>query len=135
MDKIHIIFTSSLNRDIGHVTSEPIIAFGSRSAAKAFMKERIEEDDKPDQKESYSKEGIYDVRWWMEEISLNDMNLTGDTRDRLEAKWEIKDADNGWKDWVCTNCGFTKNLEPSLILGYKYCPECGCTMVNPKGGK
>lgn len=133
MDKIHVIFTSSLNRDVGHITSEPIIAFGSRPAAKAFMNERREEDER--QKEYYISEGIYDVRWWMEEVPLNDMNLSADSKDRLEAKWEIKPADNGWKDWVCTHCGFTKNLDNPITIDYKYCPDCGCRMVNPKGGQ
>jgi len=132
MERIFIVFTGCLNRDAGHRTQEPIIAFASKPAAEEFRKERAAEDEK--QKSYFASEGIYDIKWWIEEISLNDMNLNADSRDRLEAKWNIVDADNGWKDWICTNCGNTHNIDPNHKLGYDYCDKCGCRMVNPKGG-
>lgn len=133
MDKIYLVSTSSINRDVGHVTSEPIIAFGSRAAAKEFMNERKTEDER--QKDYFIKEGVYDIKWFMEEIGLNDMNLNADAKDRQESKWKVQPADNGWTDWICANCEFTDNVDNRVILDYQYCPKCGCRMVNPNGGK
>ena len=132
MERIFIVFTGCLNREVGYRTQEPIIAFASKPAAEEFRKERAAEDEK--QKAYYSSEGIYDIKWWIEEISLNDMNFKGDVKDRLEAKWTVTDADNGWKDWTCSNCKNVHNIDTHHALGYEYCDKCGCRMVNPKGG-
>lgn len=46
----------------------------------------------------------------------------------VHAKWEWKFADNGWKDYFCTNCGFTINVDVHCSVNDKYCPNCGAKM-------
>ena len=45
--------------------------------------------------------------------------------ERKAGKWLWKLADNGWADHVCSVCGWTKNTDIHVSLGYKYCPNCG----------
>lgn len=44
--------------------------------------------------------------------------------------WEL--ADNGWANHICSECGYTKNTDIHVRLGYDYCPNCGAKM---DGGK
>lgn len=44
--------------------------------------------------------------------------------------WDL--ARNGWADHKCSVCGWTKNTDIHVKLGYKFCPNCGAMMV--KGG-
>lgn len=41
-------------------------------------------------------------------------------------KWEF--ADNGWANHICSECGYTKNTDIHVRLGYHYCPNCGARM-------
>lgn len=43
-------------------------------------------------------------------------------------KWEWELADNGWKDIFCSECGWTKNVDIHVYLGYNFCPYCGADM-------
>ena len=45
-------------------------------------------------------------------------------------KWEF--ADNGWANHICSECGYTKNTDIHVSVGYRYCPNCGALM---DGGK
>ena len=45
-----------------------------------------------------------------------------------KAKWEWELADNGWADHICSNCGWRKNTDVHVSIGYKYCPNCGAMM-------
>lgn len=40
--------------------------------------------------------------------------------------WEL--ADNGWANHICSECGYTKNTDIHVRLGYYYCPICGAKM-------
>jgi hypothetical protein len=40
--------------------------------------------------------------------------------------WEL--ADNGWANHICSECGYTKNTDIHVRLGYDYCPNCGAKM-------
>lgn len=43
-----------------------------------------------------------------------------------EAKLITKFADNGWLDWICTNCNKTiYNDDVHVTLDWKSCPYCG----------
>lgn len=42
-------------------------------------------------------------------------------------KWSL--ADNGWADYTCSECGFTENTDIHVSLGWKFCPNCGRTVV------
>ena len=48
--------------------------------------------------------------------------------ERKKGKWMWKLADNGWADHICSECGWTKNTDIHVRLGYKYCPNCGADM-------
>lgn len=41
------------------------------------------------------------------------------------SKWLCKFAYNGWKDWICPECGFVENTDVHVRLDYLYCPNCG----------
>ncbi len=43
-------------------------------------------------------------------------------------KWLWQLADNGWADHICSVCGYTKNIDIHVSLGWKYCPNCGAKM-------
>ena len=43
-------------------------------------------------------------------------------------KWNWDFADNGWADWTCSICGWKKNTDIHVNLGYNYCPNCGAKM-------
>lgn len=43
--------------------------------------------------------------------------------------WESELASNGWKDIKCSECGWTKNVDVHVSLGYNYCPNCGARMI------
>ena len=47
---------------------------------------------------------------------------------RKTGKWLWKLADNGWADHICSVCGWTKNTDIHVSLGYNYCPNCGSYM-------
>lgn len=133
MERIYVVFTSHISADIGHVTDEPIIAFGSKKQAEDYIKERRTEDER--QKDYFSKIGTFNIKWWAEEISISDMVFNGKAEDRIESKWGCRYADNGWNDHYCHNCDWVINLPPTEQLNYDYCPHCGAHMVNPKGEK
>lgn len=38
-------------------------------------------------------------------------------------------AKNGWADHTCSNCGYTRNTDIHVSLGYKYCPNCGARVI------
>ena len=42
--------------------------------------------------------------------------------------WESELASNGWKDIRCSECGWTKNVDVHVSLGYNFCPNCGARM-------
>lgn len=39
--------------------------------------------------------------------------------------WFWRLAENGWADWICSNCGWTENVDIHVTLDYKFCPYCG----------
>lgn len=45
-----------------------------------------------------------------------------------KGKWLWNLADNGWADHTCSECGWTKNTDIHVGLGYKFCPNCGAKM-------
>ena len=53
-----------------------------------------------------------------------------DVEERKTGEWEWELADNGWVNHICSNCGYTKNTDIHVYLGYNYCPHCGARMVN-----
>ena len=42
-----------------------------------------------------------------------------------QGKWLWNLAENGWADHICSECGWTKNTDIHVSLGYKFCPNCG----------
>lgn len=58
---------------------------------------------------------------------------TADVAPIIHAHWEISLAENGWKDTVCSNCGFTINDDIQVLWNTKYCPECGAIMDEETG--
>lgn len=51
-------------------------------------------------------------------------------QERKMGKWKWSFADNGWADWTCSVCGYVKNTDIHVKLGWRYCPWCGAEMVN-----
>ena len=49
-----------------------------------------------------------------------------------KGKWNWDFADNGWADWTCSICGWKKNTDIHVNLGYNFCPNCGADM---RGGQ
>lgn len=56
-----------------------------------------------------------------------------DAEERKTGKWEWELADNGWANHICSNCGYTKNTDIHVYLGYNFCPNCGCDMRSKDG--
>jgi rubrerythrin len=54
-----------------------------------------------------------------------DMTRINDKDYELEYHWIWELADNGWADWICPVCGYTKNLDIHVDIGKSKCPECG----------
>lgn len=48
--------------------------------------------------------------------------------ERKKGKWLWNLADNGWADHTCSECGWVKNTDIHVALGYNYCPNCGTDM-------
>lgn len=46
-------------------------------------------------------------------------------QERKNGKWKWSSADNGWADWTCSVCGYTKTTDIHVKLSWKYCPWCG----------
>jgi hypothetical protein len=46
-----------------------------------------------------------------------------------KGKWLWDLAENGWADHICSECGWKKNTDIHVSLGYKFCPNCGCAMT------
>jgi len=42
--------------------------------------------------------------------------------------WISELAENGWKDTICSVCGWTFNDDIHVSLDYLYCPSCGSRM-------
>lgn len=63
----------------------------------------------------------------MFEFPTVDTSTNTPTNER-RGKWEWSFADNGWADWKCSVCGWTKNTDVHINLGYRYCPNCGAKM-------
>lgn len=61
-------------------------------------------------------------------IELLDGEPTADVRENVRGKWLWGLAENGWANHVCSNCGWTKNTDVHVMLGYDYCPNCGAEM-------
>lgn len=57
------------------------------------------------------------------------LNLPSAEPEREKGKWLWKLTDNGWADHICSECGWTKNTDIHVHLGYKYCPNCGADMT------
>ena len=49
-------------------------------------------------------------------------------KNKKTGKWLWNLADNGWADHTCSECGWTKNTDIHVSLGYKFCPNCGADM-------
>lgn len=49
-------------------------------------------------------------------------------QERKTGKWKWSFADNGWADWTCSVCGYVKNTDIHVKLGWRYCPWCGSDM-------
>lgn len=47
---------------------------------------------------------------------------------REKGKWLWELADNGWANHICSKCGWTKNTDIHVSLGYNFCPNCGAEM-------
>ena len=52
-----------------------------------------------------------------------------DVRPVIRGKWKWSLADNGWADHTCSVCGFTKNTDIHVRLGWSFCPNCGADMT------
>ena len=48
-----------------------------------------------------------------------------DVRENKRGRWKWDLADNGWADWTCSECGYTKNTDIHVTLDWNYCPNCG----------
>ena len=55
-------------------------------------------------------------------------------QEREAGKWKWSLADNGWADWTCSVCGYTKNTDIHVKLGWRYCPWCGSDLRGEENG-
>lgn len=131
MQKIYVVKTSHLDATAGRKLAENIISFVSKKEAERYMEERRKSSVKDT--EYLAKEGVFDTRWWIEEVSLGDAVLDADANDRLVTNWITSTNDNGYIDYTCGNCLWTIQLDPATKLGYNYCPKCAYRMQNPNG--
>ena len=79
---------------------------------------------------------LHDVAWanWQETnrpahtmiYALKDLPSAQPKREK--GKWLWKLADNGWANHICSKCGWTKNTDIHVSLGYSFCPNCGADM-------
>lgn len=131
MQKLYIVKSSHLNAQAGRKIVENIISFASKKEAERYAEDRRKSS--ANDVDYNAKEGIFDMRWWIEEISLSDVNLDAEANDRLLANWLTSTNGNGYVDYTCGNCMWTIQLDPATKLGYKYCPNCAYKMRNPNG--
>lgn len=54
--------------------------------------------------------------------------LPSEQPERKKGKWLWELADNGWANHICSKCGWTKNTDIHVSLGYSFCPNCGAEM-------
>jgi len=45
-------------------------------------------------------------------------------------KWILTIED--WNKWTCSKCGYVKRTDIHVNIGWKFCPSCGCRMVEPQ---
>jgi rubredoxin len=57
---------------------------------------------------------------------------TADLVEVVYASWETELDDMGWKKHTCQNCGFVKQTDIHISLGWNYCPNCGAKMDGKK---
>ena len=46
----------------------------------------------------------------------------------VHGKWMWELADNGWANWMCSKCGYTRNVDVHVVMDWNYCPYCGARM-------
>lgn len=46
----------------------------------------------------------------------------------IHGKWLWELADNGWANWMCSECGYTRNVDVHIVMDWEYCPYCGAHM-------
>lgn len=48
--------------------------------------------------------------------------------ERKVGHWDCEFARNGWINHICSECGWKRNTDIHVNLGYKFCPNCGARM-------
>ena len=66
--------------------------------------------------------GCESYREWLASLPTVEMALP------KEGYWKWELADNGWADHICSVCGYRKNTDVHVRLGWSYCPHCGAAM-------
>lgn len=66
--------------------------------------------------------------WGHRDLIRTLKNLPSAQPERKVGKWNWDFANNGWADWTCSICGWKKNTDIHVNLGYNYCPNCGARM-------
>lgn len=56
-----------------------------------------------------------------------------DVRPVVRGEWIWELADNGWANHICSCCGYTKNTDIHVALGWNFCPNCGADMRGDHG--
>lgn len=46
----------------------------------------------------------------------------------VHGRWMWELADNGWANWMCSGCGYTRNVDVHVVMDWNYCPYCGAHM-------
>lgn len=131
MDKIYVIKTTHLSSDAGRLISENVIAFGSKKAAERYVDERRKST--ATDVDYLAKEGVFDQKWMISEVPASDITIDPEEGDRLISNWITETNQNGYVDYICGNCLWKINLDPTTQLGYYYCPKCMAKMRNPNG--
>jgi len=77
----------------------------------------------------YLSQYLYeDVRQAVEAIDTYIGDMPSVTQ--KSGKWILTIED--WNKWTCSNCGYVKRTDIHVNIGWKFCPNCGCRMVEPQ---
>ena len=46
----------------------------------------------------------------------------------VRGRWMYELADNGWANYMCSKCGYQRNVDVHVVMDWDYCPYCGARM-------
>ena len=89
--------------------------------------------------DAVSREAVLDTEYQIKDINGVEYVMLSEVQMKMRklpsvtqksGKWILTIED--WNKWTCSNCGYVKRTDIHVNIGWKYCPNCGCRMVEPQ---